>query len=82
MHILFIPETASYKAGFFKKKPYPFEVPQNMFENLTFLQMLQWKVKSLSQFTNAMHLENQHRTVALMIFCLGKTLKMSKIWKS
>lgn len=66
----------------FQKKPYPFEVPQNMFENLTFLQMLQWKVKSLSQFTYAMHLENQHRTVALMICCLGKTLKMTKIWKS
>lgn len=32
----------------FQKKPDPFEVPQIMFENLTFLPMLKWKVKSLN----------------------------------
>lgn len=46
------------------------------------LPMFKWKVKNLSQFTYAVHLENQHRTVALMIYCLGKTLKMTKFWKS
>lgn len=66
----------------FQKTPDPSEVPQIMFENLTFLQMLKRKVKSLSQFTYAMCLENQHKAVALMICCLGKTLKMTKIWKS
>lgn len=49
----------------FSKKPYPFDVPQNMFEDLTFLQMFKRKVKN--QLPYAMHLEKQHRTVALLL---------------
>lgn len=51
----------------FSKKPYPFDVPQNMFENLTFLQMLKRKVKNPAQLPYAMHLEKQHTTVALLL---------------
>lgn len=38
-----------------------------MFENLTFLQMFKRKVKNPAQLPYAMHLENQHRTVAVLL---------------
>lgn len=60
-------ETANYTEGFLKKKPYSFDVPQKVFENLTFLQMFKKQVKNPARLPYAVHLEKQHGTVALLL---------------